>query len=209
MHFRTLTSSGSAVHVYTLAWRIEDHPDDWSRRLVGFKSNLLADVRGASRVLRVALPALMKALRLDPRKTGLTVALSSGSRRINMQAALPRIGKWLSEQLEMRWLPDIFSKQPHRALHLLVGGSERDSEVQGKYNVCNPVGVEVLFILDDLVTRGATFNEMRRALHENYPDLRMIGVALGKNERKDFAAYYGVNVDNAHVPAEWGELWTK
>jgi hypothetical protein len=209
MHFRALTASGTAVPVYTLAWRIEDHPDEWSTRLVGFKSNLLADVRGASRVLCVALPALMKALRLNAEKTGLTVALSSAGRRINMQAALARIGKWLSEQLGIQWIPDIFAKEPHRALHLLSGGSERDSEVHGKYTARNPVDVEVLFVLDDLVTRGATFNEMRRALHENHPNLRVIGIALGKNERKDFAEYFGVKVDNSHVPTEWGQLWSK
>ena len=209
MHFPELTASGSAVPVYTLAWRIEDHPDEWSNRLAGFKGGNPRDVRGAAHVLRVAIPSLMDALRISKSAASLTVALSSRSRRINIQAPLARVGEWLARHIGIEWLPHLFKKEPHRALHLLGSGAERDSEVEGKYIACGTVDRPVLFILDDLTTRGATFDEMRRALHVQQPELRVIGLALGKNERKDFAAGFGVTVNNDHVPAAWAEVWEK
>jgi hypothetical protein len=90
MYFPWLSSSGSSVPVYTLGWRFEDHPDEWSRRFIGFKYGNNPDLRGCAKVLRVALPDLMTGLKLDVARTGLTVALSSGDKSINLASRCPK-----------------------------------------------------------------------------------------------------------------------
>jgi hypothetical protein len=55
--------------------------------------------------------------------------------------------------------------------------------------------------MDDFITQGATLALTARKLKAATPGLRVIGVALGKNERLGWGA------SNAHVLPSFDSLW--
>jgi hypothetical protein len=209
MHFPWLDRSGMLVPAYTIGWRIEDNPDEWSRRFLAFKAGRQGDVYGAAYVLRDALGELIRERNIDPSRTGLATALSS--RRTKAEAGTPlyNVGKWIAEQHGVRWLPDAFEKEVHRALRTISGGANRDAEVDGKYRSARMDGIDRLVILDDFITRGATLREMRRAFTETNGEIDMVALALAKNEKAAYASAQGVEVNNDHIPADWDSIWRR
>lgn len=209
MYFPRLDSSGSLLPVYTIGWRITDNADEWTRRFLRLKNNERADAKGGALVLRDAVSELMAHHDFRPRTTGLTTALSSKSTKANPKTVLYQVGKWISDQVGILWLPDLFTKEAHRSLHSIPNAGDRDAEVANKYQCEKLDGIDQLFILDDFVTRGATFGEMVRALSAAKSSAQVIGLALGKNESASYAADFGVNVNNSHIPQEWDTLWER
>ncbi len=209
MHFPRLDSSGSLVPVYTIGWRIIDDADAWTRRFLGFKNGQQADVKGGALVLKDAVAELMANEGFWPDVTGLTTALSSKSTHANPRSALYKVGEWVSAQSGIHWLPDLFTKEAHRSLHSIPDAGDREAEVANKYRCENVIGIDQLIILDDFVTRGATFGEMVRALRASNSAIKVVCLALGKNESASFAADYGVNVNNSHIPQAWDTLWER
>lgn len=207
MHFSWLTTSGRAIPVYTVGWRIIGNADHWTTRFLRFKEGQLNDMRGGAQVLNRAIQELLTHLTFDARHTGLTTALSSGNTQADPKSVLFRVGKWLAEQNNLEWLPSLFTKEAHQSLHNLPVGADRDAEVKDKYSCGRARGIRQLIILDDFVTRGATLGDMTRAFKVSNPGTNVVGLALAKNEKATFAASHGVIVDNSHIPAEWDELW--
>lgn len=205
--FDRLDSSGDAVPVYTVGWRIEDEPDDFSRRAIKFKSDDAADFQGGAFVLREAVREVIAHARLDPARTGLTTALSSKATKANDQSVLFRTGIWIAGHTGLTWLPDTFTKKAHQSLHTMAGGAARDAEVDGKYQAAKLADLDTVIMLDDFVTRGATLGEMQRALAATNPKVRMLGLALAKNERRSWAKSCNTDIDNEHIPDDWQKLW--
>ena len=79
--------------------------------------------------------------------------------------------------------------------------------MRGKYSCTGIQNCDGLVIIDDLVTRGATIGEMARALHAKSPGIPVLGIALGKNERREFAKGFGVIVDNSSLAVKWESRW--
>lgn len=195
--------------VYAVGWRIEDNADDWTRRFLGFKSGDKEHVRGAALIFSKAIKLLLAHEGLRAEKTGLATALSSVRTCFDRNAPLFKVGGALAKHHGLVWMPDAFTKATHKPLRTLSKASDRDSEVKDKYVCTIAKPVEALIILDDFATRGATLAEMRRAVHASSPRIRVLGLALGKNERATYASQFGVTVSNEHIPQAWNELWTK
>ena len=210
MYFPRLDSSGTSLPVYTVGWRItDDDSEQWSQRFLRFKGKKHGDVRGGAYVLKEAMLELIAYHGCVLETTAMTTALSSRSTKSNPSSVLAQAGKWISSEVGITWLPNIFTKQSHRSLHHITAAADRDAEVQNKYQCVQIQNYDHLFILDDFVTRGATFGEMVRALSAMNPSIRPIGLALGKNESATYAAGFSVRVDNSHIPEQWDRLWEK
>jgi predicted amidophosphoribosyltransferase len=198
------------VPTHTVAWRFTDESNDpWTRRINAFKDNHAPALNGAARVLQVAIPALLSHYRWKPEMTAVTAALSSGDTRSVPIKALPRVGRYVSTRLGMRWLPDILSKQAHRRLHDIRKAEDRDSEVDNANYVCTPINgtVRRILVLDDIVTRGTTFDNIRKAIRSTNREVAVFPIALGKSEKKSYAASLGRTISNEHIPPDWQRLW--
>lgn len=208
LRFDRLDTSGYALPVYTVGWRILDEPGDkWTSRFIAFKADQTPAFMGGAYVLLEATKEVLNRRGLDPAGTGLAVALSSRVSKLNKSHVLCRTGTWLASRLGLTFCGEHFTKIQHRSLHSLTSKAERDNEVAGKYT-CAPIqGVSDLIILDDFVTGGATLGEMKRAIDASGTCISTVGLALGKHERASYAAQYGVAVSNDHIPAQWDQVW--
>ena len=162
-------------------------------------------------VLTEAVLELIGNLPLDPAKTGITPALSSRDTHAKPQSVLYQAGSRIAQQTEIQWCPDILNKKPHIPLHSLHSANERQTTVRGTYQ-CQPLfhlNMDALIVLDDFITRGDTLAEIRRAVHEYNPKVKVIGLALGKHEKTDWAQCKGLDVSNSHIPTAWNTLWQR
>ena len=205
MKFTNLAASGTVTAVYSIGWRItEDGTDLWSSRFLRFKDGV--GIENAARILGYALREIVRHENLNS-GVAVTAALSSTAVGFEPGKPLARAGEVAAKIAGLTWLPTLFTKQAHRRLHLLPSAAERDEEVRGKY-ACNGVRYcNGLIIIDDLVTRAATLGEMARALGAATSGVRVVGLVLGKNEKRSFAKDYGVDVDNSRLDPIWEKLW--
>lgn len=210
MKFNGLDALPPALPVYCIAWRIVDDPDRWSRRVLGFKADRsTADFNGGAWCLKLGVKGILADQGWQPDDTGLVTALSSGATDPVSDHILFRTGKWICEELGLTFLTPHLSKVAHRSLHSLGGAGDRDAEVEGKY-ACEPFsGLSHIVILDDLVTRGATFKEVARAVHSASGIQSFAALATGKNERRRYADYCGAHLSNDHVSPEMERLWSQ
>ena len=194
---------------YAVGWRVTDAPDKWANRFLGFKSGHRSDVRGGTLVLSEAVFELVGNLSLDPSRTGIAGALSSGDTHANPRSVLYRSGSRIAQQTDVRWCPDILHKEPHSPLHTMGSAAERQATVQGIYQCqsLSNLDMDTLIVLDDFITVGDTLSEIGRAVHENNPSVKVIGLALGQHESTDWAQRKGLDVSNSHIPSAWDILW--
>ena len=74
--------------------------------------------------------------------------------------------------------------------------------MEGKYEFYdedNWNNFDTYIILDDVVTRGSTMKEIRRAIREEVGDVKFYGLTLGKVEYKQDSKKYGQFLDNSHI----------
>ena len=213
MKFTSLDRYWNEHGVYTLAWRFRDDvAENWTRRVNQFKAADNNAVYGAMWALSEALPALLQKNGWNPKRTGLTVALSSGDTAIDLKKPLALLGENAAKVCGLTWLPDLLSKAAHRSLHSLSSMSERDAEVDSKYTaqrITLDPPLRRILLLDDIVTRGATLREIHRAINAANPAINVVGLALAKSEGRAYAASCNRPLSNDHVPARWAELWDK
>lgn len=211
MKFTSLDRYSNPLGIYTLCWRFKDGPDEcWTQRVNDFKAAKSLAVTSAMWTLSEALPKLLRDNDWKAGETGLSVALGSGDTILVPSKPLPTLGRNASEVSKLTWLPNLLTKVAHRSLHGLSNMAERDAEVAEKYTArAAPTEIKRVLLLDDIVTRGATFREIHRAIALANPRLDVVPLALAKSETKDWAASFGHDLSNQHVPIRWAVLWDK
>lgn len=209
MQFENLDALRSDIPAHVLAWRFTDESgDDWTRRLNSFKAQQLPALKGAARVLESALPRLMAHNGWVASQTALTVALSSSDTQCVSTKPLARVGRYLAPKLGVQWLPSILTKNAHRQLHTIFNAGDRDAEIaKADYRCASISGVRRIVVLDDLITRGGTLNNIVKAILKTNREMLISPIALGKTERKSYAASLGKVITNERVPAAWTTLW--
>ncbi len=192
-------------YVYSLAWRFRDVADQWTERLNVFKDNDEKAIMAACDVLPYALS------KLDWMKKRFTLisALPSSAEVLPENSGLYRLGHAIATNLSWTWQPYALRKKPHRKIHSLFTAADRDAEVAGKYSVAQNLNADYICILDDFITRGATMEDIVRAIRVHYPNVHIFGITLGKAEKQGYAASYGHAIDNNHVPGEYAARWDK
>ena len=189
---------------YAVGWRVISAPDKWAKRFLRFKDGHESDVRGGTLVLKEAVVELVENLSLDSARTGITPALSSSDIHANSQSVLYTVGRTIARDMGIRWCPKIMSKAPHDSFHLYrLSARERKATVHGIYR-CQSLShfnINALIVLDDFRTSGATLDEIRRAVNENNPKIKVIGLVLGKH------SWIRQDASNTHIPSSWNILW--
>lgn len=209
MKFSQLDATDGSFPIYVIGWRIRDNPDVWTDRFLSYKyEKSRVAFNAGSWIFKKAVLDIMHDLEFDPEHTVLINALGSADTGPNKSAILYRTTKWIAEQVGADFATNLFAKEAHQPLKNQAGAEERDAQVANKYTCADlPENVSNVIILDDLVTRGATFSEIKRAVSARSPDLNFAGVALGKNENQKFADYFGITLSNDHVTGPLIKLW--
>jgi hypothetical protein len=103
--------------------------------------------------------------------------------------------------LGVAYLPNLLTKNVHKSLHKCTGAAERELEIaRANYRSTQLRGsLKRVLILDDLATRGDTVTAIAKAIRAQSPNIGIIGIALGKSERKSYAAGCGYEISNEHV----------
>lgn len=209
--FSSLDATDGSFPIYTIGWRIRDQPDDWSNRFLDYKyERSKRAFHAGSWMLKEAVSNAMQDLEFSPQSTVLINALGSADIAANNSAILYRTTKWIAEGVGASFSTDMLSKQAHRPLKNQGGAADRDAEVANKYTCpALPKNISNVVIVDDLVTRGATFAEIKRSISLSSPGLNYCAVALGKNENQRHADYYGITLNNDHVTDRIVKLWAE
>ena len=196
-----LDSPQSDLPVYAIGFYISQRSgksDAWSDRIIGFKDRNQTDIKGGIRVLSEAAKEILSLHDLDPETMGLLSALSSKDVAADPMSSLQRAGKFVAQHCGVKWLPKALTKKSHRKLAHIKGPEVRDNEVKGKYQCMKLNGIQQIIIMDDIVTRGATMGEIKRAIKASNPSVQVIGLALGKTDSKG---------DNSGTLDIWGPIW--
>ena len=157
----------------------------------------------------LALPDLIKALQWSPQDTGLAVVLGSRDTQLVPTKLLPQLGASVASELQFKWLPSLLSKHPHRPVHGLNGAAERVGEFEKAQYKATQVagGLKRILVLDDMITRGSTLTHIAQAVRAIYPEMEIVGISLGKNEKQACAALFGHSISNDSVPHSWATAW--
>jgi len=198
-------------NVYALVWRVvPQHPEDkWGRRIVDFKSSDPRALRGFSAMLCKRLPLLMDDLNLNRQKRTVQVTIALPARATQAQPDTPlyKLAKTLCDTLGgLNFRPGLLTKRAHRQLHNISDSQARDDEARKAEYACKPLEGPnpVVLVLDDSVTRGATFSGIRSAILRANQGAQVIPVALGKNVRQDDI---GSNNDNDERFGDEEKFW--
>jgi hypothetical protein len=207
MAFEHLDYGHPLDHAFTLAFKMtDDWAEPWSARFVRFKDKDEKALYGAAKLLKPALPALFSALKLGPKRTVIVPALASAEKVADPKRQVPRLATVLSQEIGCGLDMTSLTKDPHPSLHKVSAG-DRVATLEKANYAAKAIDADTVVILDDFITQGATLAITARKLKEANPKLTVLGVALGKTERRAYWADRGVQLNNDHVPKAWDGLW--
>jgi hypothetical protein len=187
--------------ILCLGRRVSKGTDIWTtfvNHSIGFdackspkKCSRRADMTGAS----LLMSAVVKSEFADSEETkGQTflVLPMIGSRQIQagLDDPVTQLAKAFQHKDEHNvWLhtTNLLCKQPYEPLHETKGKDARLKAVRNTHSLLdngkllNGGGIDVVFLVDDIVTLGATMNDAARAIRETGYGGRIFGVALAKH----------------------------
>lgn len=208
MHFPKLDGLSNVAGVYALTWRFTDQAGEtWTDRVNRFKAGNKDSIAGAEKVLHAAVPKLILGNGWNPNETAVSVALSSPDTGLVPSKPLPKIIAGVCAKNGLKWMPSLLAKRPHQPLHTCRSQAEREEQIKkADYSATGALpGIKRVLVFDDIATRGDTFTAIATAIKKLSPRLEVIGAVLGKSERASYAATWGHNIDNNHVP--WENHW--
>ena len=209
MAFQHLDHGHPLDHAFTLAYKMTDDPAEmWSGRFVRFKDKDQKALYGAAKVLKPAMTGLFASLKLNAAHTVIVPALSSVEKLADPNRHVPRLATAVSKELSCAVNMTAVSKDPHPSLHK-VPAAERIATLEKANYTAQAIDADVVVVLDDFITQGATLGITARQLKAANPKLTVLGVALGKTERRAYWADRGIVLSNQHVPGDWDGLWAQ
>lgn len=206
-----IPSVQSLCGVYSLFWRFgDDSHEKWTDRFNSFKFRCRSShFFGFKNILVSVFEDLLAQIPTPPSRVGIVSALGHGDCKATSKSKLVLLSRALVDHHGIVDLTEKISKRPHKALHKQSCIEDREDEIRGKYDSKSIPGfIDVILILDDLATRGATLEEISRSISSAGFDGMVIGVTLAKNEKRSFALTKEVVLNNNHVPAFWDQLWS-
>ncbi len=204
MRFSNLDQMENVRAAFTLGYRFSgNHDDAWTRRFDRFKNDERRAAFGGAQILKVAVPRLITALKIDPDDLVFVSALSSGEETAQPGRTIPKITRICADLCGARFQLDALRKNAHRKLHSLGTAARRSAELDKAEYRARRVQRKHVAVFDDFITRGDTLSTIATAIRERNPRARVFGIALAKTERLS----YSPSANNDHVPREWFELW--
>ena len=125
------------------------------------------------------------------------------------QTTLPKghplwhLGNSIAQTRNWAFHPFQLQKRVHKALgKAQLSRKDRLKEVYGAYTYDGPSNFDLVVILDDYCSTGATMAEIARAVKASNTDIKAAGLALARS-RSDRS---GKTMNN-HLRSDWGVLW--
>jgi|GEM_PF-1582373 len=204
MGFPHLSINTGLTYSYAIGYKLKDKTSEhWTARFIRFKDKSNKAEWGGATVFYKAVPALMKELGVDPKRSVFIPALSSGETTADPNRAVPWIAKECARICGARYTDTALSKQVHQKIHTIYSGEGRSAELDKANYQSAKIDADHVFVFDDIITRGDTLSRIAQAVLATNPDCKVYGVAFAKAE----SVAYCPNPDNDQVPAQWDDLW--
>lgn len=182
---------------------LDDRNERWSLRFSRFKDGDPDPRRAAYYLMGAAVPTLLSAIGLDGRSVTFVPALASNETVASQHGALPRIAQRCASQSGGAFSNEVLTKNAHPQLHRVrTSIAQRASILNSAEYTAGAVSTPHVFVLDDLITSGATLSTIATAIKKTNPQTRVYGLALAKNQ-------YGHSRTNDHIPPTWDRVWMR
>ena len=199
IHFTELSVSKEPVSVYTIGWRFGFDSDWWSRLVIDFKNGRV-DVRPQVKIkLKEAIQKIVNLNGLNIHQTGIVSAIPHSEFKLPNLHPFYESGIYLESELGIKFLNKYLVKSKHDPLHKAGPAVNRDALVNGVYKFINIPEIHNFITIDDLVTRGSTMRDIRRAICVTNHDANVIGLALARHEGRADRNRYKMQLDNSHI----------
>ena len=209
--FDSLDAGCDIDGAFAIGYRFRDAGRElWTRRFMRFKGGMQISLRAGAHVLGVATPGILSELELDPPSVTFVPALRSSETAASDKGPLPLIAGWCAKQCGSDFVPNLLTKKAHPSLHgRMRSAQDREAILESAGYSSDTVSTPNVFVLDDLITRGSTLCEIARAIKDQNPGVNVYGLALGKNDQKEYLESRGQYSTNDHIPSEWNDLWMR
>jgi len=134
------------------------------------KSELLKFKNGNNIAIERWLKIISKTDVVNHKKIDYIIRALGSRETTPLLAPLDKVGIYLESKLEAKYIPKILSKKITPQLKFL-GKYDRKQAIQNSYNCMEKLNIKEnssFLIIDDVITTGATGNEIARALIEAY-----------------------------------------
>ncbi len=151
----------------TVGFRITNRPGEkWTARFNRFKRGERRAIEAATRTFCAAFRGFHPAG--NPRVV--VSSVSSGQNIVQYDTPASTLASALARSRGWEWLPHHITKDRHPRLTGIASAAERDATVDGVY-LAAPIGGEpdLVIVVDDFCTRGATLADIARAIQESNP----------------------------------------
>ncbi|MGM4983239.1 hypothetical protein [Rhizobium sp. 11_C7_N12_5] len=204
MGFPYLSVSNGLTYSYAIAYRLKDKTsENWTARFIQFKNKSNKAEWGGATVFYEAVPALIKQLGLNPKRTAFIPALSSGEVKADPDRSMSWIARVSAEMCGAQYTDTALSKNVHEKIHGIYSAEGRTAELDKANYQSTKIDADHIFVFDDFITRGDTLSRIALAVLAANPKCKVYGIALAKAESVGFCP----NPDNDQVPTRWDDLW--
>ena len=204
--FPYLSINTGLTYSYAIGYKLKDKTGEhWTARFIRFKDKNNKAEWGGATVFYEAVPALIKQLGVDPKRTVFIPALSSSEKKADPDRAVCWIAKACAKVSGTQYTDTALSKQVHQKIHTIFSGDGRTAELDKAQYQSAKIDADHVFVFDDIITRGDTLSRVAQAVLATNPECKVYGVAFAKAE----SVAYCPNPDNDQVPARWDDLWKK
>lgn len=204
--FPNLSISAGLTYSYAIGYKLKDKTGEhWTARFTRFKDKNNKAEWGGATVFYEAVPALIKHLGVDPKRTAFIPALSSSEEKANPDRSVCWIAKFSAKTCGTQYIDAALSKQVHQKIHTIFSADGRTAELDKAQYQSAKIDADHVFVFDDIITRGDTLSRIAQAVLATNPECKVYGVAFAKAE----SVAYCPNPDNDQVPARWDDLWNK
>ena len=77
----------------------------------------------------------------------------------------------------------IARKKQTEFMNSLANLEERRKNIKNAFEIINPIHVQDILIIDDILTSGSTLCEVARTIHRYNPDVNIIGLTVAAGDR--------------------------
>ena len=199
LKFTELDGCDEPVLVYTIGYKVRGETDFWSNCVMSYKKNQPNIVEGLNRILFIATKQIITLNNINDFKIGVVSAIPHDCKKLQKSHRSYIACKHIADEIGLNFLNNHLSKKLHRALHLLPSACERDDEISNTYEFDTEIDLKYIIILDDIVTRGTTMREVRRAIKVKCPKTNFLGLALAKSVNIEYECLNDGKKFNHHL----------
>lgn len=207
MKFQHLTMMEGINSAFVIGYRVTEFPstnEKWTIRFNRFKIREPKAVGGATKMMREAVPGLMRYLRVNVSRTVFIPVPSSKEIVASGKNPLSEMTRICAEASMARFRLDVVTQKAGRSLRDTKSLDTRREVLRRRDYESRKIGADNIIIFDDLITTGGTMSYMAQAIHKVNDRVNVYGIALAKTERRKDIKNSCIN---DHISVRWDKLW--